>query len=199
MSVGDSLSDVIGKHTLKAGFQFQNRRLWQIADNNSRGAATFDNCTSATYAAGYKPTSPDDPNNVLATGNCPIGQKGYQLNGTSYFYNKFQNYARGMCTSACNGNAGNSLGHYRDNTYGAFINDIWQVGHGLTVNLGMRWEYNSPWVEQNGLEGTLDPGTGLITFVKIPSVIPPAYTKYIDFNHTYRDRPGQRNSASCHA
>lgn len=185
ISIGDSVSDVIGKHTLKAGFQYQNRRLWQIADNGSRGAATFDNCTSATYVAGYIPTSPDDPNNVTATGNCPIGQKGYQLNGTYYFYNKFQNYARGLCTSGCNGNAGNSLGHYRDNTYGAFFNDIWQIGHGLTLNAGMRWEYNSPWVEQNSLEGTLDPGSGLITFVKIPTVIPAAYKKYIDFSRTY--------------
>ena len=186
-NIGDSVSDVFGKHTLKAGFQYQNRRLWQIADNNSRGAATFDNCTSATYPTGYKPTSPDDPNVApgASVGNCPIGQKGYVLNGTSYFYNKFQNYARGMCTSACNGNAGNSLGHYRDNTYGAFISDIWDFGHNLTINAGLRWEYNSPFVEQNGLEGTLDPVTGLITFVKIPSVIPVAYDPYIDFNHTY--------------
>lgn len=190
ISVGDSVSYVLSKHTLKGGFQYQNRRLWQIADNNARGAATFDNCTSATYAkingVQYVPTSPDDPNNVTSVGNCPIGQKGYQLNGTWYFYNKFQNYARGMCTSGCNGNAGTTLGHYRDNTYGAFINDIWQVGHGLTVNAGMRWEYNSPWIEQNGLEGTLDPGTGLITFVKIPSIIPAAYRKYIDFSRTYQ-------------
>jgi hypothetical protein len=186
-NIGDSVSDVFGKHTLKGGFQYQNRRLWQIADNNSRGAATFDNCTSATYAAGYKPTSPDDPNVPAGNsiGNCPIGQKGYQLNGTYYFYNKFQNYARSICTSACNGNDGNSLGHYRDNTYGAFISDIWDFGHNLTINAGLRWEYNSPFVEQNGLEGTLDPVTGLITFVKIPSVIPVAYDPYIDFNHTY--------------
>ena len=160
-NLGDSVSDILGKHTLKAGFQYQNRRLWQIADNNSRAAATFDNCTSATYAAGYTPTSPDDPNVPAGSsiGNCPIGQKGYQLNGVNYFYNKFQNYARGMCTSACNGNAGNTLGHYRDNTYGAFISDIWDVGHNLTINAGLRWEYNSPFVEQNGLEGTLDPVT----------------------------------------
>ena len=186
ISIGDSVSDVLGKHTLKGGFQFQNRRLWQIADNNSRGAATFDNCTSASYTAGYIPTSPDDPNNVTSTGNCPIGQKGFVLNGTNYFYNKFQNYARGLCTSACNGNAGNSLGHYRDNTYGVFLSDVWQVRQHFTINAGLRWEYNSPWVEQNQLEGTLDPGTGLITFVKIPSVIPAAYTKYIDMTHTYK-------------
>lgn len=170
ISIGDTLSDVIGKHTLKFGFQGQNRRLWQIADNNSRGTATFDNCTAAT---------------ATSVGNCPIGEKTYTVNGQTFLYNKFQNYARGMCTSGCNGNAGTTLGHYRDNTYGAFINDIWQVGHGLTINAGMRWEYNQPFHEQNGLEGSLDPTTKLITFVKIPANIPVAYLPYIDTQHTY--------------
>ncbi len=186
ISAGDSISDVLGKHTLKAGFQYQNRRLWQIADNNARGGATFDNCTAATRTAGYAPTGPDDPNNIVSLGNCPIGQKSYTAGGNVYLYNKFQNYARGMCTSGCNGNFGSSLGHYRDNTYGAFGNDVWQLGHGLTVNLGLRWEYNSPWVEQNGLEGTLDPSTGLITFSKIPTAIPAAYHPYLDLSRTYR-------------
>ena len=186
ISVGDSLSDVLGKHTLKAGFQYQNRRVWQIADNNARGAATFDNCQAATYAAGYTPTGLDDPNNVVTVNNCPIGQKRNPV--TSALYTKFENYARGLCTSACNGNTGTTLGHYRDNTYGAFINDIWQVGHGLTINAGMRWEYNSPFVEQNGQEGTLDPNTGLVTFSKLPANIPQAYlnAKIIDTSRTYR-------------
>ncbi len=186
LSAGDTLSDVFGKHTTKFGFQFQNRRVWQIADNNARGGATFDNCTPATYAAGYTPTGPDDPNNVTSVGNCTLGNKSYTVNGATYFYNKFQNYARGFCTSGCNGNAGTTLGHYRDNTYGAFISDTYQIGHGLTANLGLRWEFNQPWHEQNQLEGSLDPGTGLITFTKIPAVIPTAYRPYIDFSRTYQ-------------
>ncbi len=185
-SIGDTLSDVLGKHTVKVGFQGQNRRLWQIADNNARGTATFSECTPATYAAGYTPTGPDDPNNVTSVGNCPIGTKTYSLNGVPYFYNRFQNYARGMCTSGCNGNAGTTLGHYRDLTYGAFANDTWNVGHGLTVNLGLRWEYNQPFHEQNQLEGSLDPGTGLITFVKLPAVIPASYLPYINTKTTYQ-------------
>lgn len=186
ISLGDSLSMTLSKHTLKFGFQFQNRRLWQATDQQSRGTATFDNCTAATYAAGYKPTGPDDPNNVVSVGNCPIGQKGYEINGVNYLYNKFQNYARGMCTSSCNGNDGNTLGHYRDNTYGAFVNDIWQLTRSITLNLGLRWEYSAPFVEQNGLEGTLDPTSGLITFSKIPSAIPSAYLPYLDLTRTYR-------------
>ena len=124
LSAGDSLSIVHGKHTWKTGFQYQNRRLWQIADNNSRGNATFDNCSTSNCPG------------VIGT---PTDQKTYVDPDTGFrvYYNKFQNYARGMCTSACNGNAGTTLGHYRDNTYGAFFNDIWQFGHGLTLTLGM--------------------------------------------------------------
>ena len=164
ISAGDTISDVIGKHTLKVGFQYQNRRLWQIADNNARGSATFDNC-SATVCAAADKINP----------------------ATNTFYTKFENYARGYCTSGCNGNAGTTLGHYRDNTYGAFINDIWQVGHGLTINAGMRWEYNSPFVEQNGQEGSLDPTTGKVTFSKLPTSIPQAYLNagIIDTTRTY--------------
>ncbi|MGI4979601.1 MAG: TonB-dependent receptor domain-containing protein [Janthinobacterium lividum] len=186
ISIGDTLSDVLGKHTLKVGFQGQNRRLWQIADNASRGTATFDNCTAATYAAGYTPTGPNDTTNVTSVGNCSIGNKTYTVNGSTYLYNKFQNYARGMCTSGCNGNAGTTLGHYRDNTYGAFLSDTWQIGRGLTANLGLRWEYNQPFHEQNQLEGSLDPGTGKITFTKLPAVIPAAYLPFIDTTRTYQ-------------
>ncbi|QEE30802.1 carboxypeptidase regulatory-like domain-containing protein [Terriglobus albidus] len=174
ISIGDSLSIVHGKHTFKTGFQYQNRRLWQIADNNSRGAATFDNCTKTNCIYnGVDYSTYTDP----ATGN-PV------------LYNKFQNYARGFCTSSCNGNAGTTMGHYRDNTYGAFFNDTWQFGHGLTFTLGFRWEYNSPFVEQNGLEGTLDPSTQKVTFSKVPSGIPAFYLASGSYEVNKTFRPG---------
>jgi hypothetical protein len=140
ISVGDSVSIVKGKHTLKTGFQFQNRRLTQKADNNGRGSFTF-----TTLAA----------------------------------------YNNGVCDSQCNGNTGNTIGHYRDNTYGAFISDVWQAGHHITVNAGLRWEYTAPFVEQNGLEGTLDPTSGKIKYSKVPAGIPPAFLNNIDTTSTF--------------
>ena len=78
-------------------------------------------------------------------------------------------------------------GHYRDHTYGAFISDVWQAGHGITINAGLRWEYNSPFVEQNGLEGSLNPALGQIEYSKIPTVLPPAFLTAgaIDTTSTY--------------
>lgn len=175
LSAGDSLSMVHGKQTFKTGFQYQNRRAWQIADNNSRGNATFDNCskTNCIDNTGTNQSSYIDPDT-----------------GFPVYYNKFQNYARGFCTSACNGNSGTTLGHYRDNTYGAFFNDTWQAARGLTLVLGVRWEYNSPFVEQNGLEGTLDPSTGKVTFSKIPTNIPAFYLNSGAYDVSRTFRPG---------
>ncbi len=201
ISLGDSLSIVHSKHTLKTGFQFQNRRVYLIADNNADGAFTFSSCTAPTYTAGYTPLFPGDPANVVSVGTCPLNQK-YTTNSfaTATLYTQFMNYDRGFCTSSCNGNYGTTRGHYRDNTYGAFLSDVWQVGHGVTINAGVRWEYNSPFVEQNGLEGTLDPTIGKIKYSKVPSFIPTAFLPYVVTTSTYspgilqpvRDRFGPR-------
>jgi hypothetical protein len=144
-SIGDSVSDVKGRHTLKAGFQFQWRQIAQIADNNARGSFTFNATNAVTDANG----------NIITPAQTAL-----------------QNYISGFCTS-CNAGFGSTQGHYRDNTYGVFFNDIWQLSQKLTFNYGIRWEYNSPFVEQNGLEGAFDPGTGEIAFHKVPANIPP--------------------------
>jgi hypothetical protein len=164
ISIGDSLSFVKGKHTLKTGFQFQNRRIILLADNNAQGAFTFGACSASASA-------------------CDAANKINPLTNT--YYTPLENYQRGYCTSGCNGNFGTTRGHYRDNTYGAFLSDVWQIGHGLTANIGLRWEYNAPFVEQNGLEGTLDPGTGKIKYSKVPAFIPAAFLSNVITDSTY--------------
>lgn len=162
LSFGDSLSIVHGKNTFKMGFQYQNRRVILLADNNATGSFSFAAC-SATACASDQKINPT----------------------TKVYYTALENYQRGYCTSSCNGNFGNTRGHYRDNTYGAFFSDVWQLGHGLTVNAGLRWEYNSPFVEQNGLEGTLDPTLGKIKYSKVPAFIPAAFLPYVVTDSTY--------------
>ncbi|WP_213805013.1 carboxypeptidase regulatory-like domain-containing protein [Granulicella sp. dw_53] len=168
LSLGDSLSIVKGKHTYKVGFQFQNRRVILIADNNATGSFTFGPCTAAT---------------ATGNGTCDATNKINPITGA--LYTALENYQRGYCTSGCNGNFGTTRGHYRDNTYGAFFSDVWQVGRRVTINAGLRWEYNSPFVEQNGLEGTLDPTTGKIKYSKVPAFIPQAFLPFVVTDSTY--------------
>jgi hypothetical protein len=154
-SLGDTVSNVRGKHTVKLGFQFQWRQINQKADNNGRGSFTFNATGSAAACVNGAGQSLLD-----SFGNCT---------NPALYQSGLQNYIRGFCT-ACNAGFGTTTGHYRDNTYGAFINDVWQIGHGLTLNAGLRWEYNSPFVEQNGLEGAFVPSAGKIGFHKVPDL-----------------------------
>jgi hypothetical protein len=56
-SLSDGISDVIGRHTLQAGAQFQNRRFYQITEVPPRGTFTFNgqfsNNPLADYLLGY--------------------------------------------------------------------------------------------------------------------------------------------------
>ena len=133
-SGGDTVSDVFGRHTIRAGFQFQYRQITQLADTTSRGAFTF---------------------------------------------NSISDFNNGFCSS-CAAGSGTSLGHYNDQTYGVFVNDIWQVNSRLTANLGLRWEYASPFVEKDGLEGSFDPESGKIAFHQVPANIPSALAPLVN-------------------
>ena len=51
---------------------------------------------------------------------------------------------------------GNPDKYFRASSYDAYFTDDWRVGPGLTLNAGMRWEYNSPITERYGRLVNLD-------------------------------------------
>jgi outer membrane receptor protein involved in Fe transport len=55
---------------------------------------------------------------------------------------------------------GNTDKFFRGFSYDAYITDDWRVSPGLTVNAGVRWEYESPFVEQRGRLVNLDIASG---------------------------------------
>ena len=50
---------------------------------------------------------------------------------------------------------------YRQWAYAGFVQDAWRATAKLTVNLGLRYEYNKPWTEVNGKLTNLVPGGSL--------------------------------------
>lgn len=54
---------------------------------------------------------------------------------------------------------GNTYRGFRTNFHGAFVQDDWKVTPSLTVNLGLRWEYQGGLREVNRLQSVLDPAT----------------------------------------
>ena len=68
---------------------------------------------------------------------------------------------------------GNSSTSYRSNGYNAFAMDDWRVATDFTLNLGLRYEYFTPWSEEYGHIANLDIAPD---FASVTPVCPVAIT-----------------------
>jgi hypothetical protein len=57
---------------------------------------------------------------------------------------------------------GNGLRDYSSKVFQGFVQDDWRLARRVTVNLGLRYAYNSPYHEANNLVGTFDPTQGMV-------------------------------------
>jgi hypothetical protein len=67
---------------------------------------------------------------------------------------------------------GNADKYFRSSSYDAFIVDDWRVNSGLTLNVGVRWEYNSPITEKYGRLVSLDIAPGYADAVPVEAFSP---------------------------
>lgn len=56
---------------------------------------------------------------------------------------------------------GHGLDDYRNSQYSVFAQDDYKIFPRLSLNLGLRWEYNTPWREMGGSEGVFDTVAGV--------------------------------------
>ena len=118
----DTVTISKGVHTMHIGFQgWRNRINTFYSGNNGRaGTFTFD----GRYTAGPLPT---------ATSGGGTGQAE-------------ADFMLGLPSEIGGGVNGGTWGQ-RSNIFAAFFQDDWHVTPTLTLNLGLRWELHTPWVE----------------------------------------------------
>jgi hypothetical protein len=123
-----SYSKVLGKHSLKAGYEGRHLRInvWE-----ARAAGTFN------FSAGFT----QGPNPNAASAIAGYGLASFLL-GTGSGGNFFQNWKNVA-----------SLSYY----HGFYLQDDWRVTRKLTLNLGVRYDFDTPRTERFDRMSWFDP------------------------------------------
>lgn len=131
----DNLTKVKGAHTAKFGIDFRNQRFLQTL--------FFDPNGQFTYSGG-------GPNDFIAT---------RLSDGTQ---NLFPNYLMGLPDTYLQGST--QTEDVRGNSIYLFAQDSWKIKPNLTLNYGLRWEYNQPLYDAGLRYQTFRPGQATTTY-----------------------------------
>jgi len=132
--ISDSLTKVMGKHTAKFGVDLRKQRFFQTL--------FFDPNGDFGYAGGGF----NDPIALDSSGN----------------QNLFPNYLLGLPDSYLQGSAQSE--DVRGNSIYLFAQDSWKIRRNLTLNYGLRWEYNQPLYDAGLRYQTFRPGQATTTY-----------------------------------
>ncbi len=121
-----------GAHNITFGGDFRRQQFNYLAQQNARGSFTF------TGAA-----------TELAVNGSPVPGSG----------SDFADFLLGV-PDASSIAFGNADKYFRDSVSDAYVADDWRVSPGLSLNLGLRWEYGAPITEEYGRLVNLDIASG---------------------------------------
>jgi Carboxypeptidase regulatory-like domain/TonB dependent receptor len=146
------------RHLFHAGFQYWRQRVntYESGTNGRTGFMTF----TGRFTAG-----PDQL--AVAGGGTGAGE-------ADFFLGLPDSFGRGI----------NSTGPWgqRANVFGIYFQDDWRATDTLTLNLGLRYENHSPWVEVQNRQVNFAPITGQIQFAGQPCIYSNCRALYNSYN-----------------
>jgi hypothetical protein len=140
-SLGDNVIWSHGQHTFRWGGDFRRIQTNTETSSNARGTFVF---------TGF--------NTTALAGGAPVPGTGFDL----------ADFLLGL-PQQTSAQFGNNAYYFRGNSWDAFLQDEWRVTPSLTLNLGLRYEYASPFTEKYGRIVNLDAASG---FTAVAPVLP---------------------------
>ena len=146
---------VKGRHSMKFGYEYEH--VWMaVSDNNPLfGSFTYGGAYSACPAGTQVPG--------LGTCTAPVSGQPAPIPGLTTAAVSDTYFADFLFGTTSAYSAANVFtAHLRQTFHNAYAQDDWKVSPTLTLNLGMRWEYGSPYSEQNNYLSNFDPTTATV-------------------------------------
>ncbi len=136
-----------GHHSLKFGYEYEH--VWMAVSDNNPLYGSF------TYAGGYS-LCPAGTTVLPGYPACPANLTGAPST-SAVADNYWADFLFGATSVYSAANV--FTAHLRQTTSNFYAQDDWKASPNLTLNLGLRWEYSSPYSEQNDFISNFNPAT----------------------------------------
>ena len=132
---------VRGKHSLKFGYEFE--RVWMSVQNTDPLGGSY------AFSGGFSKCA------KVVTG-CATTAAGTDTYWADFLFGAPSGYAL----------ASYYVSHLRQNQHAVYAQDDWKVNPSLTLNIGLRWEYGSPYYNLGNTVTNFDPKTATMLSAK---------------------------------
>lgn len=154
-SWGDSLSWVKGPHTFKFGAEFR-----RVYENGFDSFGSRDTVTFNGFSNFGQPFVSLDPNNQCGAGG-PCGGSVLQ-NMSSMLYGIIDEETQNQFFDHVGTRTADDYRRFRQHEYGFYGQDSWKVRPNLTLNLGLRYQFNGvPFEVNNNLSNLFQDPSGV--------------------------------------